>query len=72
MRVESEEQATNLAGMIQSQAGLVGAMVDKLEIGNDKADVRLQMSATAAKLKNLVTTMSGFMGGGRRRGLSVP
>ncbi|HWU88005.1 MAG TPA: hypothetical protein VN253_12050 [Kofleriaceae bacterium] len=58
MRVESEDQAQNVAKLIGSQVAGFEQFADKVEIGSDKADVRFQVSFTPEKLK----TVLGFVG----------
>lgn len=51
IRTETEEQAKNLADLIKSQAEVASAMAEKVDIGNDKNDVKLQVALTAQQLK---------------------
>lgn len=58
IRVESEEQATNLAELAKNQSSTFSGMAEKLEIDRDKADVRMEVSFTSAQLKAVL----GFVG----------
>jgi hypothetical protein len=54
LRVDSEEQAANLAKGMESQAAGFAQFADKVEIDSEKADVRFKVSLTQDKLQTLV------------------
>ncbi|MBA3817462.1 MAG: hypothetical protein H0X17_01095 [Deltaproteobacteria bacterium] len=53
-RLDSADQAAQTANGFRGQAEAMASMVDKLEITNDGADVRVVAAASSAKLKTLV------------------
>jgi hypothetical protein len=65
MRVDSPEQATQLAGMGKSQAGQAEAFVDKLDITSEGPDVHLSVAMSGAKLQQVIGMLQSLgMGGG--------
>jgi hypothetical protein len=65
MRVETEEQATNIVDLMKSQAQMASSMMQKLDIDRDKNDARVNIVMTAEQLKSVAGLAGGFMGGGR-------
>jgi hypothetical protein len=61
IRVESEEQATNLAQLANSQAGMASKMADKFEVTTDKTDVRAHVMLTPQQLKNALGFAAPFL-----------
>ena len=65
MRVESDEQASNVAKLIESQTAPFAQFADKVEIVSDKSDVRFTVSFTAEKLKSVMGLAQAAFGGRR-------
>lgn len=65
MRVETEEQATNIVDLMKSQAQMASSMMQKLEIDRDKTDARVHIVMTAEQLKSVAGLAGSFMGGPR-------
>ncbi|MBA3542008.1 MAG: hypothetical protein H0T79_20500 [Deltaproteobacteria bacterium] len=64
-RMDSADQATSLVTMAKGKADQVKGMVDKLDITNDGADVKVNVAMSQEKLKALAgLAMSGMGGGG--------
>jgi hypothetical protein len=61
VRLESPDKATQFAGVINAQSAQVKPMVDKLEVSSDAADVKISLGLSAAKLDQLITTLSAFL-----------
>lgn len=64
IRVESADQATQLATMAKGQLGMAQAMVDKIEVTSDGSDVRMAVAISAQKLQTLVSQFGGALAGG--------
>lgn len=62
VRAETEEQATKLRELMESQAGMAKSMMEKLEIEQEKADVKSTMKLTQQQLKSLVRFAQSFGG----------
>lgn len=63
MRLDSPDQAAQIAGMAKGQAAQAKAMFDKLDIGNDGADVKVSLALSSAKLDALIQQFAGLVGG---------
>ena len=61
VRLESPEKATQLAGLINTQAAQIKPMVDKLDVSNDAADVKISLGLSAAKLEALINQFGAFL-----------
>jgi hypothetical protein len=67
IRVQTEEQATNLRDLIRNQSKLFETMAEKLEIEADKTDVRTTVVFTQAQVKSLVGLVRTLTGRRPRR-----
>lgn len=67
IRVQTEEQATNLRDLIRNQSKLFETMAEKLEIEADKTDVRTTVVFTQAQVKSLIGLVRTLTGGRSRR-----
>lgn len=65
MRVESEDQATNVAKLLESQVAPFAQFADKVEIVSDKSDVRVTVSFTEEKLKSVMGLAQAAFGSRR-------
>lgn len=65
MRLESADQATQMANTFRGQLQGFASMVDKLDVGNDGADVKVSVAMSQQKLEALVKNLMGMFGGGR-------
>ncbi len=63
VRLESADQATQLAGMAKGQVGQFAKMVDTLDISADAADVKVNVVVSLAKLEALISQFGGMLGG---------
>jgi hypothetical protein len=63
--VETEEQATNLAALMKSQAEMLSSMAEKVEITSDKNTAKALVVLTAAQLKTLSGFARSFLRGAR-------
>ena len=63
VRLETPEQATQLAGMAKGQVGQFAKMVDTLDIAADAADVKVNVVVSLAKLEALISQFGGMLGG---------
>lgn len=63
IRLESPDQAKSIADMANGQVGQFKAMVDKLDIANDGADVKFIVAMSSQKLEALIGQFAGMMGG---------
>jgi hypothetical protein len=61
IRVESEEQATNLAQLANSQAGIAKTMTTRFDVAADKTDVRSHVIMTPPQLKNALGFVAPFL-----------
>lgn len=66
MRLESADQATQMANAFRGQLQGFQSMVDKLEVGSDNADVKVSVAMSQQKLEALVKNFAGMFGGGGR------
>jgi hypothetical protein len=64
MRLESADQATQMANTFKGQLKAFEPMVDKLDIGADGADLRFAVAMSTQKLEALVKNLGGMFGGG--------
>ncbi len=64
MRLDSPDQAAQMASTFNSQAQAVVSMVDKLDITNDASDVKVSLVLSSQKLEQLIQTFGGMFGGG--------
>jgi hypothetical protein len=62
MRLDSPDQAAQIAGMAKGQAAQAKAMFDKLDIGNEGADVKVSLGLSSAKLDALIQQFAGLVG----------
>jgi hypothetical protein len=65
MRVETEEQATNMVDLAKTQTGMFANMATKFEIDRDKNDVRTVIVMTQEQLKSVAGLLQSFARGGR-------
>jgi len=75
MRLESADQATQMANAFRGQLQAFQSMVDKMDIGNDGADVKVSVAMSQVKLEALVKNLMGMfgnMGGGGGMGGGKP
>ncbi|MBS1122386.1 MAG: hypothetical protein H6Q90_4614 [Deltaproteobacteria bacterium] len=63
MRLDSADQATQIAQMGKSQAAGAASMFDKLDIVSDGADVKVSIALSNAKLQSLIKQFGGLLGG---------
>jgi hypothetical protein len=63
IRMKTPAEATNFAKMANQQLGMAAAMVDKIAITADGADVKVVVLLTDAKLKQLAQQFGGQLGG---------
>lgn len=63
--VETEEQATNLAALMKSQAEMLSSMAEKVEITSDKNTAKALVVLTQAQLKTLSGFARSFLRGAR-------
>ena len=62
-RMETADQAQQLATMANSQAQAVKPMVDNLEVKNDGSDVQIKVALSTQKLEALAKQFGSMMGG---------
>jgi len=63
VRLESPDQATQIAGMAKGQVGQFAKMVDTLDIAAEASDVKVVVVVSAAKLETLISQFGGMLGG---------
>lgn len=63
MRLESADQATQMANAFQGQLAAFKSMVDKLDVGSDGADVKVSVAMSQPKLEALVKNLGAMFGG---------
>jgi hypothetical protein len=61
LRLDSPDKATQLATLINTQAAQIKPMVDKLDVSNDAADVKISLGLSAAKLEALINQFGAFL-----------
>lgn len=64
MRVDSPDQATQMANGFKGQAQALVSMVDKLDIGSEASDVKVFIMLSQQKLETLVQQFGGMLGAG--------
>lgn len=64
MRLDSADQATQMANTFKGQLAGFSSMVDKLDVGNDGADLKVVVAMSQQKLEALVKNFAGMLGGG--------
>jgi len=73
MRLDSPDQAAQMANAFKGQAQAMVSMVDKLDITNDAADVKVAVVLSSQKLQQLIQTFGGMLGGmGGGAGMGAP
>jgi hypothetical protein len=72
MRLESADQATQTANTFRGQLQAFQQMVDKLEVTNDNADVKVVVAMSQQKLEALVKNLAGMFGGRMGGGMGAP
>ena len=63
VRLETPEQATQIAGMAKGQVGQFAKMVDTLDIAAEASDVKVIVAVSATKLEGLISQFGGMLGG---------
>ena len=63
VRLDTPEQAVQIANMAKGQTQQFVKMVDKLDITAEQADVKINVAMSAQKLEQLVQQFAGMMGG---------
>jgi hypothetical protein len=64
MRLESPDQATQMANTFRGQLEAFKTMVDKMDIGAEGADLKFSVAMSTQKLEALVKNLGGMFGGG--------
>jgi hypothetical protein len=64
VRLDSADQAAQMANMARGQAQAMMSMVDKLDITNEGADVKVALILSTQKLQGLIKQFGGMLGGG--------
>lgn len=62
MRLDSADQATQMANGFKGQAQALQSMVDKMDIGSDGADVKVSVAMSEQKLQTLIQQFGGMLG----------
>jgi hypothetical protein len=63
MRLDSADQAAQMANAFKGQLSAFQSMVDKMDISSEAADVKIAVSLTQQKLEQLVKNMMQMFGG---------
>ncbi len=63
VRLDTPDQATQLANMAKGQVAQFQKMVDKMDIAADAADVKVSLALSTQKLEALIQQFAGLMGG---------
>lgn len=63
VRLESADQAAQMASAVKGQAAAVSGMVDKLDIVADGPDLKVVVALSDEKLKSLVQNFGSMLGG---------
>jgi hypothetical protein len=63
MRLESADQAAQMANAFSGQLAAFKSMVDKLDVGNDGTDVKVSVALSQQKLEALVKNLGAMFGG---------
>jgi hypothetical protein len=64
LRFDSPDQATQLAGMVQGQLGMVKTMVEEVEVAADGPDLTLKLGMSVQQIEQMVGMLGGMLGGG--------
>lgn len=67
IRLNTPDEATNLAGMVNGQAKQAAQMFDKFDVTTETADLKVSIAMSTQKLEQLVAqimALAGGMGGG--------
>ena len=64
MRLESADQATQMANTFRGQLQAFQPMVDKMDVGAEGADLKFSVAMSQQKLEALVKNLMGMFGGG--------
>ncbi|MFN0250455.1 MAG: hypothetical protein ACKV2T_26480 [Kofleriaceae bacterium] len=67
IRLNTADEATSLANMVQGQAKQAAQMFDKFDVGTEAADLKVSIALSTQKLEQLigqVMALAGGMGGG--------
>ena len=64
VRLDSADQATQMANAFKGQVAGFASMTDKLEITSDGPDVKLVVAMSQQKLENAVKNLGALIGGG--------
>lgn len=67
VRLNTPDEATSLANMVQGQAKQAAQMFDKFDVGTEAADLKLSVAMSTQKLEQLIgqiMALAGGMGGG--------
>ncbi len=74
LRLSTPDEATTFVNMMKGQLGnqQVKQMFDKLDVGNDGADVKFNVAMSNQKLQQLVQMMAGAMGAMMGGGMGGP
>ncbi|MBA3817463.1 MAG: hypothetical protein H0X17_01100 [Deltaproteobacteria bacterium] len=64
MRVDSPDQATQMATAFRGQAEAMKSMVDQLDITSEASDIKVGLALSGQKLQQLVAMFGGMFGGG--------
>ena len=63
VRLDTPDQAAQIANMAKGQVAQFSQMVDKLDITNEARDVKVNVAMSAQKLEALISQFAGMMGG---------
>ena len=63
VRLDTPDQAVQIANMAKGQTAQFVKMVDKLDITAEQADVKINVALSAVKLEQLIQQFAGMMGG---------
>jgi hypothetical protein len=64
VRYDSPDQATQLAGMVQAQLGMVKSLVEEVEVAADGPDLTLKLGMTVPQIEAMISMMGSMLGGG--------
>lgn len=63
LRLNTPDEATNLATMVNGQAKQAAQMFDKFDVGTEAADLKVSLAMSTQKLEQLVSQLSALAGG---------
>lgn len=63
IRLNTPDEATSLANMVQGQAKQAAAMFDKFDVGTETADLKVSIALSTQKLEALVGQLMALTGG---------